>query len=88
MDDGPFPYRHSHDHLPNLPRVTVSRGQAPVAAAVRQRGSQVSVPTQPPQQLSLREAVLAYHREDLVERERGPLERPAHVADAEASGAG
>ena len=54
-------------------QVTVSLDEEAVAAAVRQLGWRVYVTTQPPDQLSLREAVLAYRRESLVERARGRL---------------
>jgi hypothetical protein len=53
--------------------VAVSLDEAAGAAAVRQRGGRVSVTTQPPDQLSLQEAVPAYRRESLVERARGRL---------------
>jgi transposase len=44
-----------------------------VAAAVRQLGWRVYITTQPPEQLSLQEAVLAYRNEYLVERAMGRL---------------
>jgi transposase len=52
---------------------TVSVDQEAVAAAVRQLGWRVYVTTQPPEQLSLQEAVLAYRNESLVERAMGRL---------------
>jgi transposase len=54
-------------------QVTVSLDQEAVAAAVRQLGWRVYVTTQPPAQLSLQEAVLAYRSEYLVERAMGRL---------------
>jgi transposase len=54
-------------------QVTVSVDQEAVAAAVRQLGWRVYVTTQPPEQLSLQEAVLAYRNEYLVERAIGRL---------------
>ena len=54
-------------------RVTVSLDQEAVAAAVRQLGWRVYATTQPPEQLSLQEAVLAYRNEYLVERAMGRL---------------
>jgi transposase len=54
-------------------QVTVSLDQEAVAAAVRQLGWRVYVTTQPPEQLSLQEAVLAYRNEYLVERAMGRL---------------
>jgi len=54
-------------------QVTVSVQQEAVAAAVRQLGWRVYVTTQPPEQLSLQEAVLAYRNEYLVERAMGRL---------------
>ena len=54
-------------------QVTVSVDQEAVAAAVRQLGWRVYVTTQPPEQLSLQEAVLAYRNEYLVERAMGRL---------------
>jgi transposase len=54
-------------------QVRVSLDQEAVAAAVRQLGWRVSVTTQPPEQLSLQEAVLAYRNEYLVERAMGRL---------------
>jgi transposase len=53
--------------------VTVSLNQEAVAAAVRHLGWRVYVTTQPPAQLSLQEAVLAYRSEYLVERAMGRL---------------
>jgi transposase len=53
--------------------VTVSLDQEAVAAAVRQLGWRVYVTTQPPEQLPLQEAVLAYRNEYLVERAMGRL---------------
>jgi transposase len=54
-------------------QVTVSLDQEAVAAAVRQLGWRVYATTQPPAQLSLQEAVLAYRNEYLVERAMGRL---------------
>ena len=54
-------------------QVRVSLNQEAVAAAVRQLGWRVYVTTQPPEQLSLQEAVLAYRSEYLVERAIGRL---------------
>jgi transposase len=54
-------------------QVSVSLDQEAVAAAVRQLGWRVSVTNQPPAQLSLQEAVLAYRDEYLVERAMGRL---------------
>jgi transposase len=54
-------------------QVTVSLDEAAAAAAVRQLGWRVYVTTQPPDQLSLQEAVLAYRSEYLVERAMGRL---------------
>jgi transposase len=54
-------------------QVTVSLDQEAVAAAVRQLGWRVYVTTQPGEQLSLQEAVLAYRHEYLVERAMGRL---------------
>jgi transposase len=54
-------------------QVTVSLNEEAVAEAVRQLGWRVYVTTQPPDQLSLQEAVLAYRREYLVERAMGRL---------------
>jgi transposase len=54
-------------------QVTVSLDQEAVAMAVRQLGWRVYVTTQPPEQLSLQEAVLAYRSEYLVERAMGRL---------------
>jgi transposase len=54
-------------------QVSVSLDQEAVAAAVRQLGWRVYVTTQPPDQLSLQEAVLAYRNEYLVERAMGRL---------------
>ena len=54
-------------------QVTVSLDQEAVAAAVRQLGWRVYATTQPPEQLSLQEAVLAYRNEYLVERAMGRL---------------
>ena len=54
-------------------QVTVSLNEAAVAAAVRQLGWRVYVTTQPPEQLSLQEAVMAYRSEYLVERAMGRL---------------
>ena len=54
-------------------QVTVSLDQEALAAAVRQLGWRVYVTTQPPEQLSLQEAVLAYRNEYLVERAMGRL---------------
>lgn len=55
-------------------QVTVSLDQEAVAAAVRQLGWRVYATTQPPAQLSLQEAVLAYRNEYLVERAMGRLQ--------------
>lgn len=49
-------------------QVTASVDQEVVATAVRQLGLRVSVTTQPPDQLPLQEAVLAYRSEYVVER--------------------
>src|SRR5262245_41052724 len=54
-------------------QVAVSLDQEALAAAVRQLGWRVYVTTQPPEQLSLQEAVLAYRNEYLVERAMGRL---------------
>jgi transposase len=54
-------------------QVTVSLDQEAVAAAVRQLGWRVYVTTQPSEELSLQEAVLAYRNEYLVERAMGRL---------------
>jgi transposase len=54
-------------------QVTVSLNEEAIAAAVRQLGWRVYVTTQPPDQLSLQEAVLAYRSEYLVERAMGRL---------------
>jgi transposase len=54
-------------------QVRVSLDQEAVAAAVRQLGWRVYVTNQPPAQLSLEEAVLAYRNEYLVERAMGRL---------------
>ena len=54
-------------------QVTVSLDQEAVAMAVRQLGWRVYGTTQPPEQLSLQEAVLAYRSESLVERAMGRL---------------
>lgn len=54
-------------------QVTVSLDQEAVTAAVRQLGWRVYVTTQPPEQLSLQEAVLAYRNQYLVERAMGRL---------------
>ena len=54
-------------------QVTVSLDQEAVAEAVRQLGWRVYVTTQPPDQLSLQEAVMAYRSEYLVERAMGRL---------------
>ena len=53
--------------------MTVSLDQAAVAAAVRPLGWRAYVTTQPSEQLSLQEAVLAYRHEYLVERAMGRL---------------
>jgi transposase len=55
-------------------QVTVSVDQEAVAAAVRRLGGRVYVTTQPPEQRSLPEAVLAYRNESLVERAIGRLQ--------------
>jgi transposase len=61
-------------------QVTVRVDQAAVAAAVRQLGWRVYVTTQPPEQLSLQEAVLAYRHAYLVERAMGRLQgRPVSL---------
>lgn len=52
-------------------QVSVRLDQTAVAAAVRQLGWRVDVPTQPPDQLSRQEAVRAYRNESLVERAMG-----------------
>jgi len=49
-------------------QVSASLDQEAMAAAVRQLGWRVYGTTQPPDQLSLQEAVLAYRNEYLVER--------------------
>jgi len=54
-------------------QVRAGLDQAAVAAAVRQVGWRVYVTNQPPTQLSLEEAVLAYRNEYLVERAMGRL---------------
>jgi transposase len=54
-------------------QVTVSVDQEAVATAVRPLGWRVYVTTQPPEQRSLQEAVLAYRNEYLVERAMGRL---------------
>jgi transposase len=54
-------------------QVMVSLDPEAVAAAVRQLGWRVYVTTQPAEQLSLQEAVLAYRNEYLVERAMGRL---------------
>jgi transposase len=54
-------------------QVRVSLDQEAVAAAVRPLGWRVYVTTQPPAQLSLEEAVLAYRNEYRVERAMGRL---------------
>jgi hypothetical protein len=54
-------------------RARLANAQAAVAAAVRQLGWRVYVTTQPPEQLSLQEAVLAYRHESRVERAMGRL---------------
>ncbi len=54
-------------------QVHVSINQEAVAAAVRQLGWRVYLTTQPPEQLSLQEAVLAYRNAYLVERAMGRL---------------
>jgi transposase len=54
-------------------QVTVSLDQEAVAAAVRHLGWRVYVTTQPCEQLSLQQAVLAYRNEYLVERAMGRL---------------
>jgi transposase len=54
-------------------QLTVSLDQEAVAMAVRQLGWRVYVTTQPPEQLSLQEAVLAYRSEYRVERAMGRL---------------
>jgi transposase len=54
-------------------QMTVSLNEEAVAAAVRQWGWRVYVTTQPPDQLSLEEAVLAYRNQYLVERAMGRL---------------
>jgi transposase len=54
-------------------QVTVSLDQEAVAAAVHQLGWRVYATTQPREQLSLQEAVLAYRNEYLVERAMGRL---------------
>ena len=54
-------------------QVSASLDQEAVAAAVQQLGWRVYATTQPPEQLSLQEAVLAYRNEYLVERAMGRL---------------
>jgi transposase len=54
-------------------QVMASLDEEAVATAVRQLGWRVYVTTQPPEQLSLQEAVLAYRHEYLVERAMGRL---------------
>jgi transposase len=54
-------------------QVTVSLDHEAVAAALRQLGWRVYATTQPMAQLSLKEAVLAYRNEYLVERAMGRL---------------
>jgi transposase len=54
-------------------QVRASLDQEAVAAAERQLGWRVYVTTQPPEQLSLQEAVWAYRHEYLVERAMGRL---------------
>ena len=54
-------------------QVSASLDQEAMAAAVRQLGWRVYGTTQPPDQLSLQEAVLAYRNEYLVERAMGRL---------------
>ena len=54
-------------------QVMVSLDQEAMAAAARQLGWRVYVTTQPREQLSLQEAVLAYRNEYLVERAMGRL---------------
>jgi transposase len=54
-------------------QVTVSLDEDKVDAAMRQLGWRVYTTTQPPEQLSLQEAVLAYRHEYLVERAMGRL---------------
>lgn len=54
-------------------QVTVSLDEDEVDAAMRQLGWRVYTTTQPPEQLSLQEAVLAYRHEYLVERAMGRL---------------
>jgi transposase len=54
-------------------QAAVSLDQQALAAAVRRLGWRVYATTQPPEQLSLQEAVLAYRNEYLVERAMGRL---------------
>jgi transposase len=54
-------------------QVTASLDEEAGATAVRQLGWRVYVTTQPPEQLPLQEAVLAYRHESLVERAMGRL---------------
>jgi len=54
-------------------QVSASLDQEAMAAAVRQLGWRVYGTTQPPDQVSLQEAVLAYRNEYLVERAMGRL---------------
>jgi transposase len=54
-------------------QVTISLDQEAVATAVCQLGWRVYVTTQPPEQLPLQQAVLAYRNEYLVERAMGRL---------------
>jgi transposase len=54
-------------------QVSVSLDQEAIAVAVRQLGWRVYATTNPPEQLSLQEAVLAYRNEYLAERAMGRL---------------
>jgi len=61
-------------------QVAVSLDPEALAAAVRQLGWRVYATTQPPEQLSPQEAVLAYRNESLVERAMGRLKgRPVSL---------
>jgi len=66
-------HRHTTVRLAWDVQVRVSLDQEAVAAAVRQLGWRVDVTHQPPAQLSLQEAVLAYRDAYLVERAMGRL---------------
>jgi transposase len=68
-----YGYRNTTVRLEWDVQVRVSLDQEAVAAAMRQLGWRVYVTNQPPAQLSLEEAVLAYRNEYLVERAMGRL---------------